>query len=189
MDRKFPQISNLVPNKVDRELQSTVLRLYETIDQLEKEIAAKAAVATDLQAAQIKQLSDLVKGYTTKLINLSAPSSPLVGLGSGTVTSVTAGSGLSGGAITGIGTIALLIGSNDVVQKSNGTQLVNSQINDDGVDVLLAAVNLLQLGASQLMTIDSGSNLIFVNLLLLPTSDPGISGALYLKAGGLAVSP
>lgn len=108
MDRKFPQISNLVPSKVDREIQSTILRLYESIDQLNEGIAEKIVSVNKEQALKIQQLSDLVKGYTTKLIGLTAPTSPLMGLGTGTVTQINTTVGeITGGPIIGTGTLGL----------------------------------------------------------------------------------
>lgn len=84
--------------------------------------------------------------------------------GSGSVVSVATNSSLSGGPITTSGTLALVIGSNTRIQKSDGTKLVNSSITDSG-------------------------SLIVIDSLALPVADPGVSGALWNNAGVMNISP
>lgn len=112
--------------------------------------------------------------------------------GSGSVTSVATNASLSGGPITTSGTLSLVLGTTDVLQKSNGTQLIDSSITDDGTDVTIEASTLIKLGlgAHILFTVDNGTRLVLLGLTDLPTADPAVPGALWRDGSNfIKISP
>lgn len=76
------------------------------------------------------------------------------------------------------------------VPKSDGANLVPSQIDDNGNDITLSAANDVVLGSSALIRIDSIQNLILLNMHQLPIADPGVTGAVWMDVSNfLKVSP
>lgn len=157
-----------------------------------------------LTAQQRSDVAGLIGALAQGVIGQATPDPVLPGqIGGGTVISVTAGNGLGGGTISTTGTISLLIGSANAVQKSNGTRLVNSTIFDDGTNQtigsgatgagLASAPSTTTVGDwngngnGTKITVDDTAALIL--LTNLPLVDPGIPGALWNNAGVVTISP
>lgn len=198
--------------KTDPQLYRRLEQIYNLIYQLQQQ-QSQAPAQTQAAVRQQLQLIGLLGPLGQSLVGATSTPDPLlqnVGTGSGTVISVSTNASLSGGPITGSGTLSLVIGSNDTVQKSDGTKLVDSQIKDDGtvhVDLvsglnLDSSTRLSQLGdwlgngnLSKLEVDDLNQWILFTTLLglyifqNLPVVDPGITGAIWNNAGVINVSP
>lgn len=207
--RDFP--TELI-NKVEPQLYKRLLEMYEMLYSLQQQ-QSQAPAQTQAAVRQQLQLIGLLGPLGQSLVGATSTPDPLlqnVGTGSGTVISVSTNASLSGGPITGSGTLSLVIGSNDTVQKSDGTKLVDSQIKDDGtvhVDLvsglnLDSGTRLSQLGdwlgngnLSKLEVDDLNQWILFTTLLglyifqNLPVVDPGITGAIWNNGGVINVSP
>jgi hypothetical protein len=185
--RDFPvELINEVSPQLYRRLQQ-LFELAYSLQQTQAQVPAttEAVVARQLQLLGVLR-EPLVGQEVADPQLVAAAQSP----GAGTVISVTAGSGLSGGVITTSGTITLIIGAANALQKSNGTQLVDSRVTDDGNDISLNSTKKVFLGVTHIMTIDDSAGLVILNLAALPVVDPSVPGALWTDgAGGLFVSP
>lgn len=143
-----------------------------------------------LTPQQQSDVAGLIGALSQSVIGTGVSDPVLPGqIGGGTVISVTAGSGLSGGAITTSGTIALLIGTANVIQKSNGVRLVDSRIVDDGNDISLNTTKKVFFGTTPVMTVSQTDGLVILDIGTLPTADPGVPGALWNNLGVINVSP
>lgn len=188
IDKLFPRLSGLLDPKAEREITSAIIRIY---DYFNAKLAEQEKNFQGRLESSSQQNSQLIGDFASQVIGIVNQPNPLttVGVGNGTVTAITFGNGLAGGTINGSGTGSLIIGNLDVVQKSNGIELVDSLITDDGTDMALNAPNLLTFGAGVIATVDGGNKLFILNISNLPTSDPGISGALWNNLGIINVSP
>lgn len=143
-----------------------------------------------LTPQQQSDVAGLIGALSQSVIGAGVSDPVLPGqIGGGTVISVTAGSGLSGGAITTSGTIALLIGTANVIQKSNGVRLVDSRVVDDGNDISLNTTKKVFFGTTPVMTVSQTDGLVILDIGTLPTADPGVPGALWNNLGVINVSP
>lgn len=177
--KQLPDLRGLLDSKAEQRLYVGLRRIYEYIDQ--QIYQQKQEIASKLESSNtfIQKQTELLNGFATKLIGLPEANNPLAQLGGGTVVSVTAGGGLSGGTITQSGTVALIIGANNKIQKSDGTKLIDCTISDSGTVIDMNGI----------AKFDKTQNLIIVTMLSLPIADPGISGALWNNAGVVNVSP
>lgn len=95
--------------------------------------------------------------------------------GSGTVTSITAGTGLSGGTITASGTIAIdstvatLSGSQTLTNKTLTTPIISSISNSGTVTLPTGNVTLATLTGSETLTNKTLTNVIYTQALLTPS--------------------
>lgn len=197
------------------EMSSRLTRLEQTLAMLTKNTAINGSGSSSgLNAQQRSDVAGLIGALSQGVIGQSTPDPVLPGqIGGGTVVSVTAGNGLSGGTISTSGTVALLIGAANAIQKSNGTRLVDSQITDDGTSVVIASAvgRIFNVGGGDASGFVAQGNSSFVGdwngagngtylevrdalaglfiLRNLPVADPGVSGALWNNAGVINVSP
>lgn len=191
VDKFIPDLRSLVNPRAEQQLHDAFTKVYEFFERKLALLKEENNKLMAKQAASFQETSNLVQGiFATPLIGSEGNPNPLqsIGVGDGTVKLIVAGGGLSGGSISESGIIALLIGSANVVQKSNGTQLVDSQIKD-GTDIFLDTLNLIKLGHHVIATIDDTNGLVILNMGSLPVADPGVSGALWNNAGVINVSP
>jgi hypothetical protein len=93
----------------------------------------------------------------------------------GTVTSITAGTGLSGGTITSTGTIAIdstvatLTGSQTLTNKTLTTPVISSISNSGTVTIPTGTVTLATLTGTETLTNKTLTNVIYTQALLTPT--------------------
>lgn len=189
-------IQRNLSGKIDESVRRTIVEMDQRIDRIEQMLASVKALALNgggggLTPQQRSDVAGLIGALGQGVIGVNQPDPVLQNLptGNGTVVSVTAGNGLSGGTFTTSGTIALLIGTANVLQKSNGVRLVDSRVVDDGNDISLNSTKKVFLGATQIMTIDDSNGFVLLNMAVLPIVDPGVSGALWNNAGVINVSP
>lgn len=143
-----------------------------------------------LTPQQQSDVAGLIGALSQSVIGTGVSDPVLPGqVGGGSVVSVTAGNGLSGGTISTAGTIALIIGTVNALQKSNGTQLVDSRVVDDGNDIFLNTTKKAFFGTSPVMTVSQTDGLVILDIALLPVVDPGVPGALWNNLGVINVSP
>lgn len=136
MEKKFPDLKLLEKDKdgsrLSRELTSTIQRLYDFIDDLEKRLSTKIEEEAKLNVQRFSEASTLVNSFATSLAGLTNPPNPLATLGGGTVTSITlsAGSNLTGGGtVTSSGNISLAVDSNPsfTTVKISGTKVLDAR--------------------------------------------------------------
>jgi hypothetical protein len=95
--------------------------------------------------------------------------------GAGTVTSITAGTGLSGGAITTSGTIAIdstvatLTGSQTLTNKTLTTPVITSISNSGTVTIPTGTVTLATLTGTETLTNKTLTSVIYTQALLTPS--------------------
>lgn len=88
MDRRFPKFDNKIDPKAEREINLSLQRMYDFIDQLERDLKKEIKSSSDTQTTQIQQASQLVNEFGTRLIGLENPSNPIETIGTGSVSSV-----------------------------------------------------------------------------------------------------
>jgi hypothetical protein len=119
-------------------------------------------------------------GYETdtgkfKVGNGSTAWNSLAYTGAGTVTSVTAGTGLSGGAITSSGTIAIdstvatLTGSQTLTNKTLTTPVITSISNSGTVTIPTGTVTLATLTGTETLTNKTLTSVVYTQALLTPS--------------------
>lgn len=119
-------------------------------------------------------------GYETdtgkfKVGNGSTAWNSLAYTGAGTVTSITAGTGLSGGAITSSGTIAIdstvvtLAGSQTLTNKTLTTPVISSISNSGTVTIPTGTVTLATLTGTETLTNKTLTNVVYTQALLTPS--------------------
>jgi hypothetical protein len=95
--------------------------------------------------------------------------------GAGTVTSITAGTGLSGGTISSSGTIAIdstvatLSGSQTLTNKTLTTPVISSISNSGTVTIPTGSVTLATLTGTETLTNKTLTNVIYTQALLTPS--------------------
>lgn len=186
IERKYPLNS-------DPRMKSILEALYNAIDELQRRPATAAISAADrLAIAQqaATQAAGLLGPFATPVLGQAGdPLLANIGTGDGTVTSIAFNAAFAGGTITGSGSVSLVIGSNNRVQKSDGTKLVNSTMDDDGTNVSMLFTGLLVFGTHSVATVDNVNGLFILDIAQLPVIDPGVSGALWNNLGVINVSP
>lgn len=178
--------------RVDPQLYRRLEQIYELIYQLQQQQTQAPTQVRQAVVSQLQLIGLLGPLGQSILGQSSAPDPQLQNLNntSGTVTSITFGAAFTGGTISTSGTVNLIIGTANVLQKSDGAKLVNSKVLDDGNDITLNSSKKVYLGSRHVMTIDDTQGLVILDMTLLPTVDPGVPGALWTDGvGGLFVSP
>lgn len=191
-------LSRWVDGDANREMvRRTISELESRVSQLTRMLAlGKTSIGSNgggmgLTEFQQRQVLELVAGRSSAVIGQEVVDPLVVGLptNNGTVTSISFNAAFTGGTITLAGSVTLVIGTANALQKSDGTKLVNSRVTDDGNDIALNSAKKVFLGVTHIMTVDDSAGLVLLNMTALPIVDPGVSGALWNNAGVINVSP